>query len=69
MKFNDEYDSERHVELVGKYTPGRNRKVLTCEIFGSRISLRIAPMGACNNWQTWMKRIEAADRPFDPIEG
>ena len=39
MKFNDEYDSERHMELVGKYTLGRKRKVLTCEVFGSRISL------------------------------
>ena len=27
MKFNDEYDSEQHMEMVGKYMPGRRRKV------------------------------------------
>ena len=41
MKFNDEYDSERHMEMVGKYMPGRKRKVFTCEIFDSRISLQV----------------------------
>ena len=69
MRFNDEYDSKRHMELVGKYTPGRERKVFICEIFDSRISFQVAPMTACNNWQAWMILIEAADLPLDPIDG
>ena len=66
MKFNDEYDSEKHMELVGKYVPGRKRKVLFlwC-LFDSRISLQVAPIIACNSWPAWMKLMEAVDRPFD----
>ena len=28
MKFNDEYDSEQHMDLVGKYMPGKGKKSL-----------------------------------------
>lgn len=68
MKVNDEYDSERHMELVGKYMPGRKRKVFICEVFDSKIFLQVAPMSACNNWQAWMILMEAADRRFDSID-
>ena len=67
MKFNDEYDSERHMEMVGKYMPGR-KKFFVGEIFDSRISLQVAMPTACNNWQTWMEIIEVTDRPIDPIK-
>ena len=67
MKFNDEYDSERHMEMVGNYMPGRKRKVFMCEIFDSRISSQVATPTACNNWQTWMEIIEATNRLIDHI--
>ena len=67
MKFNDEYDTERPMEMVGKYMPGRKRKVFMCEIFDWRISLQVATPTACNNWQTWMEIIEITDRPYDSI--
>ena len=69
MRFNDEYDSKRHMELVGKYKPGRKRKVFICGIFDSRISFQVAPMTPYSNWQAWMILIEAADLPFDPTDG